>query len=316
MNPVLALIITNIIWGIASPVFKYALGNIPVFTLAFIRFFFAALIFLPFALLKWKKIDLETLVKICLVGLFGITVNVSFFFFGLKLTDSINAPVIASTGPIFIYIFSIIFLRERPRIKVFKGLVISLIGVLLIIFSPVILDGQRLDLSKVEGNLFFLVATLGAVVSTIIASKALRKVDSFQATFISFFFSAMTFLPYIFQELSYWSFSQMDSRSWLGIIFGIFFSSGLAYYFYYYGIARISAQEVGIFSYIDPVAAIIIAYPLLNEQPGILFFLGSILVFFGIYLSEGRINYHPFNRLKRKIEEPISKVIRKLESLA
>ena len=40
MNPILALIITNVIWGAASPIFKLALTNIPPFTLAFIRFFY------------------------------------------------------------------------------------------------------------------------------------------------------------------------------------------------------------------------------------------------------------------------------------
>ena len=40
MNAILALVIANIIWGAASPIFKYALTDIPPFTLAFIRFFY------------------------------------------------------------------------------------------------------------------------------------------------------------------------------------------------------------------------------------------------------------------------------------
>ena len=50
MNPVIALIIANIIWGAAAPIFKLALTNIPPFTLGFIRFFFAGSILLPIML--------------------------------------------------------------------------------------------------------------------------------------------------------------------------------------------------------------------------------------------------------------------------
>ncbi len=130
MNPVNALIITNIIWGAAAPIFKYALENIPPFTLAFIRFFGAGLIFIPLAVHHWQKINKRQWLEILLVGFFGVTINISFFFLGLPRSTSINVPVIASSGPVFIYLFSIIFLHEKPKYKVFSGMMIALFGVL------------------------------------------------------------------------------------------------------------------------------------------------------------------------------------------
>ena len=135
MNPVLALIIANVIWGMASPIFKFALTNIPPFTLAFIRFFFAGLIFLPMAIKNWQRLSLKQFFEILLVGFFGITMNITFFFLGIVRTESINAPIIASSGPVFIYLLSIFFLREKPKSKVLAGMLVSLLGVLLIIMS-------------------------------------------------------------------------------------------------------------------------------------------------------------------------------------
>jgi drug/metabolite transporter (DMT)-like permease len=106
MSGVLALVIANIIWGGASPIFKFALQNIPPFTLAFIRFFFAGLIFLPLALKNFQKVNLRSWLEIFLVSFFGIFINITFFFLGLKKTESINVPIIASSGPVFLYIFS------------------------------------------------------------------------------------------------------------------------------------------------------------------------------------------------------------------
>lgn len=300
MNPVLALIIANIIWGMASPIFKFALTNIPPFTLAFIRFFFAGLIFLPMALNKWQKLTIRQWFEIFLVGFFGITINISFFFLGLAKTESINVPIIASSGPVFIYLLSIIFLREKPKLQVLTGMLTALAGVLLIIMSPLILYGKKFVVGAIEGNLFILIATFGSVFQTIIGRDILKKINAIQVSAITFLFGSLTFLPFISKEFTSWNFSFLNTAGWTGIIFGIFFSSALAYFLFYYGVSRLKAQDVGIFTYIDPVAAVIVAGPLLHEYPNVFYILGSILIFGGIFWAEGRIHWHPFYKLKVK----------------
>ncbi len=300
MNPILALIIANIIWGMASPIFKFSLTNIPPFTLAFIRFFFAGLLFLPFALSKWQRLTPKQWLEVILVGFFGITINISFFFLGLAKTESINVPVIASSGPVFIYLFSIIFLKEKPKLKVLTGMLIALVGVLFIILSPLILDGKKFMIGAVEGNTFILIATLGTVFQTIFGRDVLKKVNAIQVSAITFLFGSLTFIPFIPKEFAFWDISFLNVAGWTGIVFGVFFSSALAYFLFYYGVSKLKAQEVGIFTYIDPVAAIIVAAPLLHEYPNLFYLFGSALIFGGIYLAEGRIHWHPFHRLKSR----------------
>jgi len=300
MNPILALIIANIIWGGASPIFKFALQNIPPFTLAFIRFFFAGLIFLPLAFKNFQKISKRQWFEIFLVGFFGVFVNITFFFLGLKKTESINAPIIASSGPVFIYFFSILFLKEKPRLKVFLGMVTALLGVLLIILSPILLDGKKIFLGEIEGNLFIVLATLGSVFQTLFGKDLLKKVNPYFVSAFSFLSSSILFLLFVPKELISWSFFDLNLAGWVGIIYGVFFSSAAAYFLYYYGLSKIDAQEVGLFTYIDPIAAVLIAIPLLHEFPSIYYLIGSVLVFGGIYLAEGRVHWHPVHRLKQK----------------
>jgi len=298
MNPILALIITNIIWGGAPPIFKFALQNIPPFTLAFIRFFFAGLIFLPLALKKFQKISPRQWLEIFLVGFFGVFINITFFFLGLKKTESINVPIIASSGPVFIYFFSILFLKERPNFKVFFGMLIALVGVLIIILLPIFLNKEKIYLGEIEGNLFIVLATLGLVFQTLIGKDLLKKVNPYFVTAFSFILSGVLFLFFVPQELVNWSFSKLDLAGWIGIVYGVFFASAAAYFLYYYGLSKVNAQEVGIFTYINPIVAVVIAFPLLNELPSIYYIIGSILVFGGIYLAEGRIHWYPIHKLK------------------
>lgn len=302
MSPVIALIIANLIWGAASPIFKLSLENIPPFTLAFIRFFFAGTLYLLFVIKKWKALTKKQFLYICLGAFFGITINISFYFLALPKTDSINAPIIASAQPIFLYLISIFYLKEHQHRRVLYGMIISFIGVMIIIFSPMIIDGTlSLEQKNTEliGNLLLVVATLGAIGQAITHKQVLKEVDAIQVTFISFVFGALSFSPFAFFELQSWSFAMLDGRGWLGILFGVILSSAVAYGLYIYGISKIDAQEIGLFTYIDPVIAVILAIPLLGEYPNLFFFIGSFLVFAGIFFAEKRLHWHPFHILKK-----------------
>jgi len=309
MNPVVALIGANIVWGAASPIFKLALENIPPFTLAFIRFYGATLLYLIFALRQWKALTLKQMGYVLLGAFFGVTINISFYFLGLPKTHSINAPIIASTSPIFLYLISIFFLKERQHKRVLYGMIVAFLGAMVIIFSPILMDG-KISLQQKEtellGNLFLVFATLGSIGQTLAHKKILKEVGAIQVTFLSFLFGSMSFLPFAMGELTTWSYTSLDGRGWLGILFGVFLSSALAYGLFIYGISKLHAQEIGLFTYIDPVIAVILAIPLLGEHPNVLFYVGSILVFLGIFFAERRIHWHPFHKIRRTLLEAMS----------
>ena len=299
--PILALIITNIIWGGAAPIFKYSLQNIPPFTLAFIRFYFASMIFLPLAIRYWQKITWRDFIIIVIAGFFGVTVNISFFFMGLlRGGPSINAPIIASSGPVFLFILSIIFLRERPNKRVFVGMLIALVGVIILVLSPIITSKAAGFNTELLANLFFVIATFGAIMDPLIAKKVLKKVNAFQFVWIVFLTSSLPFLILSMFEAPSWNFSQLNFQGLAGIIYGTVFSSAAAYFLFYWGLSKIKAQEIGVFTYIDPLAAILIAWPLLGEKPSLIYIFCSIFVFAGIFIAEKRIHWHPIHRLKFK----------------
>jgi len=298
MNPVIALIITSIIGGLGAPIYKLALTNIPPFTLGFIRFFFAGSILFPIMIIKWKKMDIKSFYEIFIGAFLGLTVATSFYYLGLMKTQAINAPIIGSAGPIFLFFLSIIFLKEKAKLKVMFGMILALLGALVVIFSPIFFEGKELALGEIQGNLFFVIAMIAVVARVLIHKKALEKVNFYQVSTISFFLAALTFFPFMMRELDSWSFRQLNINGLAGIVFGVFISSCIGYLLYNYGISKIKAQEVGLFTYIDPVVAVIIAMPLLGEYPNLYFIIGSVFVFLGIYVAEGRLHYHPIHKIK------------------
>src|SRR5690242_9815497 len=134
---ILALIAANIIWGAAPPLMKWALEDVPTFTLAFLRFAIpAVLIALFFS--RHLKISWKDLPTIFLAAFFGITVNIVFYFIGIHYTESINVTIIASASPVFLVLGSILFLQERPSRKMLLGNLVGLTGVFLIVAEPLL----------------------------------------------------------------------------------------------------------------------------------------------------------------------------------
>lgn len=295
---ILALIVANIIWGAAPPIFKWSLTDIGPFTLAFLRFGIAALIFLPIAWGQYK-IERQDVLKVIVMGILGITMNISFFFWGLELAPSINASIIGSAGPIFIILGSFWFLKERPKKRVIIGSNIGLLGVLFLVLIPFLRGGTTHHLASL-GNFFFVISVLGSVGQTLLARKILAKYLAITVTFWSFAIGAITFLPLFALEVSQKGFlPHLTYQGVVGIIFGAFLCSALAYFLYYYALRYLQAAEVSIFVYIDPVITVLIAVPLLGELPDATFLLGALLVFGGIFISENRLPYHPFHLFKK-----------------
>lgn len=291
-----ALIVTNIIWGAAPPIFKWALADIHPMTLAFLRFILPAIVMYPFVkgnLYIHKKDRLKMLA----IGFFGVTVNILFFFQGLLIAPSINAALIASSAPIFIVLYSLLFLKEKPKKKLVVGSLIGLFGVILVLSAPLIIDGKLSAL----GNLFYLLAMLGGVIAVLLVRQIAKRNSAQAITFWSFAIGGAGFIPFFIQEIQVHGFLQnLTSQGIIGLLFGIFLSSLAAYFLQTWALKYLTAADVSVFTYIDPVVTILVAIPLLGEYPDATFIIGSVLVIFGILLAEGRLHYHPFHLFLKK----------------
>jgi len=294
---VVALIIANIIWGATPPIFKWALEDITPFTLAFLRFFLATIIFLPFIRGHSLTIRKKDWGKVFMLTFIGIFIHISFFFLGLELTRSINAPVIGSAAPIFLMIAGIIFLKEHPGKRKILGGIIGLIGVLIIVLLPAL--GKGFD-GAILGNLFLIISTLGAVFHAVILKELSKDYNPIPLVFWSFAIVSFMFFPmFVNDAVNNHSLSNIGFQGLFGVLFGGIFASAAAYYLFYSAMKYLLASEVGLFTYIDPVAALIIAAPLLGEVPTSTYFLGALLVFLGIYVAEGRLHWHPLHLLRK-----------------
>ncbi|HSA83297.1 MAG TPA: DMT family transporter [Patescibacteria group bacterium] len=293
----LALTGSYLIWGATPPIFKWSMEEIPPYTLGFLRFMLASLIILPFA---YKKIAIkkDDFTKLLTLAAVGITLSIALFLVGLQLTSSINTPIIQALTPLLMIIGSVWYLHEKLQKRIVIGGAISVIGILLIVLQPILMTGPD---GSIPGNLLILLSVFCAVVYTLLLKKYNLPYPTVTIVFWTFLFGGLLFLPAFLTELVLFQpFAHFDMKALIGVGFGAIFASAIAFFLYAYSLKYLTASEVSIFIYIEPIITILVAIPLLHETLHPIYIVGSLIVFLGIFVAEVHRNPHHHRHLKHK----------------
>ena len=295
--PFIALFLAHTIWGAHFVVSKITLQEFPVFTLAFLRFALACLFIAPFFLIHKKKvkIKLKHVPKLTLAGVFIVSLNIAFFFSGIKITDATSASVITLIIPILSVILGWWFLREKVFLVNLLGIIFGLFGAIVIIGVPELLLGDFQPL-KLLGNLLILLASISFVVGALFSRQMLKIYPSLVVTAFAFLVGVITFLPLA-------AFEYIQNPSWIskittlgifGLIYMTLLSSISAYFLFEWGLAKTSLIKADLFQYIEPLVASSLAILILGEQLSINVLVGAFLIIFGVFL--GTLAKEPHHR--------------------
>ena len=289
----LYIIMATVIWGATPAIMKLTLTQIPVFSLAFIRMFLASSI-LYFFVHKKLKIQKQDYLRFIILAITGVTLNLTFFFLALTQTKAVNSAFLTPAVPILTIVAAHIYLKEKLDLKIILAGIISLIGVIVIFNKPTGPTASR----EFIGNTFLLLSSLSWVAHEIIAKKLLKNYDGGTIAFYAMFIGAVTFFPlYIFEIFKYplWI-TNVTSSGYLGLAYGIFFASLIAYWAWQKGLKNLPAGQASFFFYLDPITGSIVSYLLLGEQitPSLIF--GGVLIAAGVLLAEYHRKYHPLHK--------------------
>lgn len=267
---------------------KVTLQEFPPMSLAFLRFAFASLLIAPFFLTETKKVKIskKDLPKLIGVGIFVITLNITFFFEGISRTTVINASALTMIIPILSVFLSWIFLREKIFLINLLGIVTGGLGALIIIQIPEIIFGNFTP-KELLGNTLLILASTSWVLGSIISREMLKKYSSLVVTSIAFLVGVVTFfLPAAKEYIQNPEWPKLISMlGLLGLTFMTLLSSISAYFLFEWGLAKTSVNRAHLFQYIEPFVAAFLAILILGEQLTTPFILGAILIAAGVYLG-------------------------------
>lgn len=246
---------------------------------------FIGAIFLVLLMIFWKKqVDITAIgKKIWLLIISGALIGFNWIllFEAYNYTSVATATLCYYAAPIFVIIASPFILGEKLTAKKIGCVLIAALGMVMVsgIFSASF-GGLR--------DLIGVFLGLGAALlyaSVVVINKKIGKMPPYEKTSAQLASAAIVILPYVFlaEDISPASFTL--TSVFMMIVVGIL-HTGFAYALYFGSMSSLDAQTVALFSYIDPIVAIILSAVVLKENIGIIGYIGAVLVLGSTLYSE------------------------------
>jgi len=259
---------------------------LPSSMIALVRGFVGAFFVLLFVYLKKSKLDKTAIKKnfvmLALSGAF-IGINWILLFESYNYTTVATATLCYYMQPIFVILASPILLKEKLTVKKVVCVAVALIGM---VFVSGVLQTGIPALSEAKGILYGLGAAC-FYATVVLMNKKITDISAYDKTIMQLGMGAIVLSPYVMltQDFSTATLSMTPSL-WALLLFVGLVHTGVAYALYFDSMKDLKAQTLAIFSYIDPIVAIILSALLLKESMGLYGVIGAVLVLGSTFISE------------------------------
>ncbi len=202
-------------------------------------------------------------------------------FEAYRYTTVATATLCYYMAPIFVTLISPILLKERLTARKLLCVFLALAGMVFVSGVP---QSGLPGPSEAKGILLAL-CSAALYAGVILINKYLAGVPAYDRTLLQLAGAAAVMIPYILltEDLSAMSVTPLGAV--LLLIVAVF-HTGWCYALYFGSMTVLSAQTVALFSYIDPIVAILLSALLLKEPLGWSGILGAALVLGSTLVSE------------------------------
>ena len=238
--------------------------------------------------ISWKQVK-KSFFLLFLSGA-AIGFNWIFLFRAYHFTTIANATVSYYFAPVFVILFTPFILKERLKLYKIFCLICAVIGMFLIVGID---SGNGWEqLTGVGYGLLAAILYAGAI----LINKFLKGLGGLETTLIQLSIATIILIPYVIftEEIAL---GNLDIKSWVLLITLGIFHTGLAYLLYFTSIQRLNSQTIAIFSYIDPISAILMSGLFLGERMTGIQMIGGILILGAAFVSENEFIYKKICKL-------------------
>ena len=202
-------------------------------------------------------------------------------FEAYRYTTVATATLCYYMAPIFVTLISPVLLKERLTARKLLCVFLALAGMVFVSGVP---QSGLPGPSEAKGILLAL-CSAALYAGVILINKYLAGVPAYDRTLLQLTCAAAVMIPYILltEDLSAMSVTSLGAV--LLLIVAVF-HTGWCYALYFGSMTVLSAQTVALFSYIDPIVAILLSALLLREALGWRGILGAALVLGSTLVSE------------------------------
>lgn len=284
-NGHLALLGSNVLWGVMAPISKFVLagGLVASAALTDIRIFGGTVLFWIASLFfKAEKVERKDYIRLFGAGFFSTAFNQICFIKGVSLTSPVDASICTSTLPIWTMIMAAIFLKEPVTGKKAGGVLLGLCGALLLVFFG---SGRAAGTgSNVWGDLLCLLSQISYGVYLVFFQDVIKKYSPVTLMKWKYTFGALILLPFSFGSLFSVQWTSLPADQWAGLAYILLCGTFLSYLIVPIGQKHLRPTVVAMYNYLQPITAAVVAILWGLDSFNMVKLLAVILIFSGVML--------------------------------
>ena len=285
-----------VIWGGALSAGRIVSAELPAFTTSFIRFFIASCFMIPALYIKekgFRKPSKQDLLWIFLLSLVGMVFFNALLFTSLKTITAVRSSVLLAFTPALVAVAARFIFKEKITLLIAAGIIAATLGAVLTItngdFKEVIASGLAI------GDIYMLGAVVAWGAYSIIIKLAMSRLSPLALLAYGSVMGVILLIPFTIYEGAWSLIPTLSTEAIWSLVFLSVGAAGLAYLWYYEGIAKVGSSKASVFLNMEPVAAIFLGVVILGEELTAIIALGALLVIGGLFLT----NYRPKKRLPK-----------------
>lgn len=298
INPYFALIIGAI--AVSTSAILVKLAHAPAGIIATYRLLFTVFLMAPLFFTKYFKELKDIRKKEWLYSIISgvlLAFHFIFWFESLNYTSVASSVVLVALQPIFAFIGTYVFFKERISVGAFFSGIIAIIGSIIISWGDFKISGMAL-----WGDFLALTAAIWVTAYFLFGQSVRKQISLVTYTFVVYSISSITLIIYdVIMGYSFFTYSKQD---WIVFLLLAIIPTLLGHTLFNWAIRWLSTSVISMSILFEPVGAAILAYFILNEVLTLTQFVGGVIVLLGLFL------FIWMNSLKNKQR----KVARKVEN--
>lgn len=282
----LSMIVSKTFSGLNANALRYLLPLwIAPLTGVMFRCVFGALMFWIISIF-WKqdKTTLREKVTLFLLGAIGLFGFMFFYLIGVSKTTPVSSSLFSSLQPIWVFILSVIFLKERITAMKIIGITIGLGGALLCILTQ---KSDDLASDAFTGNMLCMLSSIAYAAYLIISNVVLGRVSSLNMLRYSFLgaaFSSLIVMAVIGFDAHL--FSHFEWTPFLVLMFVLIFPTTISYLLIPIGLKYLSTTLVALYGYLILIVATIVSLSIGQDRFSWFQMIAILLICSSVYFVE------------------------------
>lgn len=279
-----SLVLMAVIWGVNFSVVKYGTSLIDPLAYNGIRVSLAAV--LLFAIVFASRAALPTrrdAWALIALGVLGNGIYQYFFVVGVAMTRASDAALVIAASPAMIAIIARLRGTERTSTRGVLGILASIAGIGLVVLGTATgADGSD---ASITGDLLVLGGSVGWAIYTVLLKPYTERVPGMTLSAFTMLGGAVPLLAVALPAISHTAWASFPLSGWMAISYSAVCALVIAYFFYYRGVSILGPTRTAMYSNLQPIVAVLVAWAMLGEQPTLWQGVGTACIMGGLLLT-------------------------------